>query len=103
MIEKLQSLISILRARFGRFGDGSSIVRISREEYLYKRADGHAANVYVFIILGDRTIGRSLDKASIEKWIEPAGGEPISIEEQREIVEKFKRYFRAYGENMEAE
>ncbi len=101
--EKGRVLISSIRARFGRFEDGSSITRISREEYLYKKADGHTASVYVFIILNDEVISRSLEISSVEKWVEPNRDEPISTQEQREIIEKFRRYFRAFHEEMNAQ
>ncbi len=100
----MSSFFATLRARFGRFEDGSVIKQISREEFVYQKPDGHSVVVYVFRVSEPGgEVDRVLQMSSIVKWSQPDKSERISELDQRDIVLKFERHFRAYREVMQAE
>lgn len=93
-----------LRIRFGMFDDGSRIKPISREEFAYRKSDGHSVIVYVFWVTGnEEDIDRVLVQSTINHWIEPDSKEIISITEQEEIIKKFSDYFGVSGEIMKVD
>lgn len=101
---KINSIFIRILTRFGKFEKGVSIRKVSREEYEYRRPVGYSVLVYVFWVSGkQRDIDRVLVKSTLARWSEPDKTEPISQEEQAEIISKFRRYFSSYGEIMDVE
>ena len=90
-----------LRIRFGKFHDGSTISRLSREEYLYAKPDGHCATVYIFLIVAkSREADRVLAMESLKRWSKPDSSEVIAEDDRKDLIDKFHRYFRVRGESM---
>lgn len=90
-----------LLKRFGIFDKGTRIKQISREEFVYKKLDGHSVIVYVFWVTGrEGDIDRVLLQSTIKHWVKPNNKEVISDSDQKDIIENFSDYFGASGEVM---
>jgi len=79
-----------------RFGDGSLIRFVNRDNFEYREADGRAMDVEAYVT-AEGPIDRIIVRKCVERWSPPHEAEVVPAAKQEEILTKLRGYFDEVG------